>query len=73
MKINNLFNKTFLIGLATLTITSFLLSGLLDLRKRHPLKSVATEVLPELSLKDSQVLVSAKVLTSEESKQYFWT
>jgi hypothetical protein len=71
MKISNLFNKTFLIGLATLTMTSLLLSGLLDLRKRHPLKSVATEVLPEFYLKDSKVLVSAKVLTPEESKQCF--
>lgn len=71
MKISNLFNQTFLIGITTLTMTSLLLSGLLDLRKRHPLKSVATEVLPELSLDDAKVLVSAKVLTSDESKQCF--
>ena len=37
----------------------------------HPLKPVASEILPVFSLKDRGIAVSAKAITNEESKRYF--
>jgi hypothetical protein len=64
------FNKLFPIGLLALT-TIFVLTTSWDRYQFHPLKPVTTELLPTFSLHHIQVNITAKAMTSNESKKNF--
>jgi hypothetical protein len=49
----------------------FLLTTSWNHYESHPLKAVATNLLPTFSLNDSRVVVVAKAMTSDESKRNF--
>lgn len=49
----------------------FLLTTGFDRQQIHPLKSVTSELLPSFSLDENRVVVTAKAMTSEESKRNF--
>jgi hypothetical protein len=49
----------------------FLLSTGFERYQIHPLKAVATEMLPSFSLDESRILVVARAMTSDDSKRNF--
>ena len=49
----------------------FLLTTSFYRQQIHPIKSVATEMLPDFSLDNTQILVFAKAMTPNESKRSF--
>ena len=64
------FKKHLPIGLVLLT-GLFLCTMGFDHYQRHPLHSIASEVLPNFSLTANRMTVVAKVMTPEESKRSF--
>jgi hypothetical protein len=64
------FKKHLPTGLAILASVFLLTTGFQRLQL-HPLKAVTSEMLPTFSLEESRVIVVAKVMSPEESKQNF--
>ena len=70
MKMLSFLKKQFPYGLIVLAGV-FLLTTSFDRQHLHPLTSIASEVLPIFSLKESRVVVTAKAMSVAESKRNF--
>lgn len=71
MKKLSVLKKPLLFGLVALLAGAFLVTTGFDRYQDHPLKSVATRLLPAFSLSDARMTVAAKAMTAEESKRAF--
>jgi hypothetical protein len=70
MKKFSFFKKHILWGLTFLSLFFLLMTGF-DRHQRHPLTSASSQVLPHFALDKNQLLVTARMMTVEESKRNF--